>query len=116
MNDWYKRADTEETNIEIKTTDLQIKIGGYVFIVQTENGFNNIILKKVEESKFSIREAFRCFRLFLISKKIQFIRIEGSLRRYNFLKKMFPFCDFKKDDSIKDRNVFYVRIYDTSRS
>lgn len=102
--------DSETKTYEPCDKDKFINIGGYLFAIQ-KNG--NVIMKKCEaDPRFSLLEVFRAFRAYLIKNEIQYIRIEGTPRRYNFLKKMFLHCSILKDNRIKDRNVFYVKVFD----
>lgn len=108
LKNWYQRK-SEVVDTELTADDKFFKIGGYLFVVQKDG---NVLLKKIDESKFSIKEAFRAFRFFLIKEKIQYIRIEGRKNQYSFLKKMFPTLRFVSDDEVKNRDVFFVRVYE----
>ena len=103
-------ADEETKNYKPCDSDKFVKIGGYLFAVQ-KNG--NVIMKKCFDSHFSIYEVFRCFRIWCMSSVgIQYLRVEGTKTRYNFLKRMFPHTSILKDDEEKERNVFYIKVYD----
>lgn len=106
LEKWNAKKD-EETDIELKDGDLFTVFSGFAFVVQKDG---NVVFKKVEECNCMLREVFRIFRLWCKVHDITHIRIEGSLRRYNFLQKMFPFCSFVRDYEIQNRNVFYVRL------
>lgn len=106
-------ADDAETESYVPDfdNDIGIIIDAYVFVVQTKDGFNNVIFAKDEEDKSSmtLRDVFGIFYLFCFYHKLQFLRIEGSPRRYKFLKKMFPFCHFVQEKN-QGRNIFYVKL------
>jgi hypothetical protein len=101
--------DGETRDYQPKDDDIFVKIGGYLFAVQKSG---NVIMKKCGESRFTLYEVFRAFRIWLKTKRIQYIRVEGNERRYNFLKKMFPQNSILKDFDEKNRNVFYIKVFD----
>lgn len=107
---WETLPKDEETeNYIVSDDDRFIKIGGYLFAVQKSG---NVIMKKCGSSHFTVYEVFKCFRFWLIKEKIQFIRVEGKANRYNFLRRMFPHTSILKDNEEKERNVFYIKVFD----
>jgi hypothetical protein len=101
--------DGETRDYQPKDDDSFVKIGGYLFAVQ-ESG--NVIMKKCGYPTFSLRETFKAFRIWCKCSGIQYLRIEGSRKRYNFLSKMFPRVSIIKDLESEDRNIFFVKLYD----
>ncbi|MBQ0003602.1 MAG: hypothetical protein KBT21_08685 [Treponema sp.] len=107
LEQWNKRPD-EDTDIELKEGDLFTILSGFAFVIQKDG---NVICKKItDENRFLLREVFRMFRFFCKFHGITHIRVEGSKKRYNFLPKMFPFCSFVRDEEIKEKNVFFVKL------
>lgn len=108
---WETLPKDEETASYVPDdSDKFVKIGGYLFAVQKSG---NVIMKKCAVSKFSLYEVFRCFRIWCISSVgIQYLRVEGKKTRYNFLKRMFAHTSILKDDEEKERNVFYIKVFD----
>lgn len=107
---WDLLPEDEETkNYSPSDSDKFVQISGYLFAVQ-ESG--NVIMKKWRQSAYTLQEVFRAFRIWVKTKGIQYIRVEGNERRYNFLKKMFPHDSILQDCEVKDRNVFYVKMFD----
>lgn len=107
---WDLLPEDEETKNYIPSdSDKFVQISGYLFAVQ-QGG--NVIMKKCGESRFTLYEVFKAFRIWLKIKGIQYIRVEGSERRYSFLKKMFPQNSILKDFDEKKRNVFYIKVFD----
>lgn len=107
---WDLLPEDEETKDYIPSdTDKFVQISGYLFAVQ-ESG--NVIMKKWRKPDYTLCEIFRAFRSWCKVQEIKYIRIEGDMTRYNFIKKMFPYDSILKDDEVKDRNVFYVKIFD----
>jgi hypothetical protein len=45
-------------------------------------------------------------------QEIQYIRVEGTKNRYQFLSKMFPNTSILKDTEEKLRNVYYIKVFD----
>ena len=103
----WDKSQAPETDIEVTEKDLYAVLCGYAFVVQKDG---NVVFKKVIDTSFSIRDAFRMFRIYCRSHNVRYIRVEGSKRRYNYLFKMFPFCSFVRDDSAPDRNIFFVKL------
>lgn len=101
--------DGETGSYQPMDDDSFVRIGGYLFAVQ-QGG--NVIMKRCGESRFTLYEVFKAFRIWLKTKGIQYIRVEGNERRYNFLKKMFPQNSILKDFDEKKRNVFYIKVFD----
>lgn len=107
---WDLLPEDEETKgYKPSDSDKFVQISGYLFAVQ-ESG--NVIMKKWRKSAYTLCEVFRAFRIWLKTKEIQYIRVEGSERRYNFLKKMFPNNSILRDFEEKNRNVFYIKVFD----
>ena len=107
---WEKLPEDEETKgYKISDDDKFIQLGGYLFCVQKTG---NVIMKRCDKSSFTLYEIFRAFRMWCKAQQIQYLRIEGTKRRYNFLKKMFPHESILKDFEEKERNVFYVKLFD----
>lgn len=107
---WETLPEDEETKNYIPSdTDKFVQISGYLFAVQKSG---NVIMKKWRKSAYTLGEVFRAFRIWCKDQKIKYIRIEGDTTRYNFIRKMFPYDSILKDDEVKDRNVFYVKLFD----
>ena len=101
--------DGETKNYIPSDSDKFVQISGYLFAVQKTG---NVIMKKCGYPTFSIRETFKAFRIWCKCSGIQYLRIEGKKRRYNFLSKMFPKVSILKDLENIERNIFFVKLYD----
>ena len=107
---WDLLPEDEETKDYIPSdTDKFVQISGYLFAVQKSG---NVIMKKWRKSAYTLCEVFRAFRIWCKGQEIKYIRIEGDTTRYNFLVRMFPHVSILKDSEVKDRNVFYVKLFD----
>ena len=105
-----KEKDNETCGYVPNENDLFYLIGNYLFAVETKNGINNIIMKKVfDNCDMSLREVIYSFKDALQNDDVQYIRIEGNTKRYMFLTKMFD--TLYKDPEITDRNVFYGKVF-----
>lgn len=107
----------------IKPSDLIYIDDNYLLVIQREymvcdnitlpprdiKGFNNVLLKSMGSHTKSLLSFLYRSLDWAIQNNIQYIRVEGTLRRYNFLVNIFP--DIIKDESIPDRNVFYIKLY-----
>lgn len=101
--------DEETKNYIPADSDKFVQISGYLFAVQ-ESG--NVIMKRLRKSSYTLCDVFRAFRIWCRTRRIQYLRIEGDKTRYNFIRKMFTYDSILKDDEVKDRNVFYVKLFD----
>lgn len=88
--------------------DIALTIDSYVFVIQTKDGYNNVIFAINGKPMMSLKMVMTAFRLICIIYGIEHLRIEGTPRRYGFLSKMFTDTQFYKEDNDK-RNIFYVR-------
>lgn len=112
--DWNIFPKIKEVDYDAENGDIVLEIYGVLFLIQKTNDMNNIICFRIERSNKTFLQAL--FRLYdyLVFNHIQFIRVEGTLSRYFFLSKvkgLSPNYNVIKDNSITNRNVFYVRLY-----
>lgn len=89
--------------------DLAFVIDGYCFVIQTKNGFNNVIFAKFQDGKTTLRQVFSEFVGIIKEKDILFLRIEGKGNRYRFLPKMFPKSSFVSETE-NGRTTFYIKV------
>lgn len=105
----------EETTVEAIPGDYVFQFGGVVFLLQRKGDCNNVVCQRVEQSKQSLLVSILCFRLALIDCGVQFIRVEGNLKRYKFLKvvskRIGGGCNVIQDTERTDRNIFYIKLY-----
>lgn len=103
---------TSEVDVQAEPGDYVIEIGGILFLLQRKNDFNNVVCFRTKKSSISVREVFMQYAKWLISQNIQYIRVEGNVRRYFFLQKLHPAETTKVmyDYSVSDRNVFYIKL------
>ena len=89
--------------------DIVFEIDSYCFVIQTKNGFNNVIFAKFKDSKMTLRQVFSEFVKIIKEKNILFLRIEGKGNRYRFLPKMFPKSSFLSETE-NGRTTFYIKV------
>lgn len=104
---WASVKDNEETRYRIQKSDDYILLGGVLFVLQKSG---NVIAKRVEPSSFTMKDSIRAFRFWCMKNGVQYLRVEGTKKRYNFLKKMFPHTSILKAQS-KERNIFYIKVF-----
>lgn len=116
---WNSLNLPEECDYEAKEgIDREFFYGGFAFLVNL-NG--NVICLRYKKSKTTFKEALRRFLKFCVTNEIQYLRVEGNCKRYNFLMNphLFPRLknkglDVKKHFTESERlgrNVFYVKVY-----
>lgn len=116
---WNKLPKPEECNVVATAEDKLYVTGGFMFLIMTKNDINNVVcFRYIEKGKTTFKEAVRQFLYWCKNNRIQYLRIEGNTRRYNFFLNPNFFKNLKKnglsiikDEEIKDRNVFYVKVY-----
>ena len=109
---WNKYVDrsNNEINAEAKDGDIVIKHNGLLFLLQTKNGYNNVIIfRKDEDSTDTRLSILQIIQTLYKDYNIFYIRVEGRNNRYNFFYRTFKDY-FVKDFDIKDRDVFYINL------
>ena len=109
---WNKYVDknNNEINAEAKDEDIVIKHNGLLFLLQTKNGYNNVIIFRKDEDSTDTRLSILQIILTLYKDyNIFYIRVEGRNNRYNFFYRTFKDY-FVKDFDIKERDVFYINL------
>ena len=115
---WNKYVDknNNEINAEAKDGDIVIKHNGLLFLLQTKNGYNNVIIFRKDEDSTDTRLSILQIILTLYKDyNIFYIRVEGRNNRYNFFYRTFKDY-FVKDFDIKDRDVFYINLKEAINS
>ena len=115
---WNKYVDksNNEINAEAKDGDIVIKHNGLLFLLQTKNGYNNVIIFRKDEDSTDTRLSILQIILTLFKDyNIFYIRVEGRNNRYNFFYRTFKDY-FVKDFGIKDRDVFYINLKESINS
>lgn len=115
---WNKYVDksNNEINAEAKDGDIVIKHNGLLFLLQTKNGYNNVIIFRKDEDSTDTRLSILQIILTLFKDyNIFYIRVEGRNNRYNFFYRTFKDY-FVKDFGIKDRDVFYINLKESISS
>ena len=113
---WDNIPKDIETQAVAEEGDLITSIGGVAFLIQRRNDYNNIVCIRYKKSKMTFQRVIWHFVNFLKENKIQYIRVEGNERRYNFFLKLAPkmnICCIKDIAESEElhRNVFYLKIY-----
>ena len=115
---WNKYVDknNNEINAEAKDGDIVIKHNGLLFLLQTKNGYNNVIIFRKDEDSTDTRLSILQIILTLYKDyNIFYIRVEGRNNRYNFFYRTFKDY-FVKDFDIKERDVFYINLKEAINS
>ena len=89
---WNKYVDknNNEINAEAKDGDIVIKHNGLLFLLQTKNGYNNVIIFRKDEDSTDTRLSILQIILTLYKDyNIFYIRVEGRNNRYNFFYRTF---------------------------
>lgn len=106
----FNRYSETNNYIPDYENDLAVVIDGYIFVIQAANGFNNVIFARIRTPEKTLLNVFETFKNFCLMNGIEFIRVEGTLYRYNFLSAMFPNSSFIKDYESPDRNIYYIKL------
>lgn len=110
---WNSLPKPVEVNVVADKNDLVTEIGGILYLLQVNNGFNNVVCFRLRKSKMTTLQSFLKYRKWLISKGTRYIRVEGNKRRYKFLSRLNLGDGYKifQDMDESERNVFYIRLY-----
>lgn len=95
--------------------DIVEQIHDLICLCQRTNNANNIIVfaKQKKNGNYNvshIRDMFLFCILLWYKYGIEYVRVEGSSDRYNFISKMFPPEIAIKDMDCPHRNVYYVNL------
>lgn len=113
---WNNLKKPHECECIAQQNDIVCLIEDVVFLCQRKKKCNNIICFNLTDKK-SINHIKSMFKFALILKEqynIEYIRVEGNLRRYRFLEKIFDKNEVIKDVTISHRNVYYCRLKQSS--
>ena len=110
---WNSLPKPKESDVVAEKDDLVVEIGGILYLLQLNNGFNNVVCFRLKKSKMTTLQSFLEYRKWLISKGVEYIRVEGSKRRYWFLARLNPGVGYNviRDTEECGRNVFYIKLY-----
>ena len=108
---WNSLEKPENVSVEAVKGDIVEIVNGVAFLLQTTNGYNNIVSYRVEKSDKSIVWTLLEFCKILYSKyHIEYVRVEGDKGKYRFLDRLFTKKAVVKDDSVKERDVYYCNL------
>ena len=108
---WNSLEKPENVSVEAVKGDIVEIVNGVAFLLQTTNGYNNIVSYRVEKSDKSIVWTLLEFCKILYSKyHIEYVRVEGDKGKYRFLDRLFTKKAVVKDDSVKNRDVYYCNL------
>ena len=110
---WNSLPKPKEADVVAERDDLVVEIGGILYLLQINNGFNNVVCFRLKKSKMTTLQSFLEYRKLLISNGVEYIRVEGNKRRYWFLERQNPGAGYNVIQDIKEceRNVFYIKLY-----
>ena len=108
---WNSLEKPENVSVEAVEGDIVEIVNGVAFLLQTTNEYNNIVAYRVEKNDKSIVWTLLEFCKILYSKyHIEYVRVEGDKGKYRFLDRLFTKKVVVKDDSVKDRDVYYCNL------
>lgn len=108
---WNSIEKPDNVNVEAAEGDIVEQIDGVLFLLQTQNGYNNIVAYRVEKSSESIVKTFLEYCLLLYNEyNIKYVRIEGDKNKYDFIKRFFKRNQAIKDKTVKNRDVYYCNL------
>lgn len=110
---WNSLPKPKEADVVAERDDLVVEIGGILYLLQINHGFNNVVCFRLKKSKMTTLQSFLEYRKWLISKGVEYIRVEGNKKRYWFLARQNPGVGYNVVQDIKEceRNVFYIKLY-----
>lgn len=107
-NDLTKPDNIDEAAQE---GDILEKVNGVLFLLQTKNGYNNVIAYRVENSPKNIVWTLYEYCMLIHDKhNIKCVRIEGDKGKYAFLERAFTRNEVRRDRTEKTRDVYYCNL------
>lgn len=111
VEDWNTLEKPDNINVIAEEGDIVEKVNGVLYLLQTRNGYNNIVAYRVEESdKFIVWTLYEYCILIHDKYGIDYVRVEGDKGKYKFLEKAFNRNIVRKDKQEKERDVYYCNL------
>ena len=108
---WNSLGKPENVSVAAEEGDIVEIVNGVAFLLQTTGEYNNIVAYRVEKNDKSIVWTLLEFCKILYSKyHIEYVRVEGDKGKYRFLERLFTKKAVVKDNSVKDRDVYYCNL------
>lgn len=105
---WNSFEKPSNVDVVAKEGDKVEDINGVLFLLQTENEYNNVVAFRHDVSDKNIIWTLYEYCVLLRDKYgIDYIRVEGDKNKYAFLKRVFTKKEVIKDRSETERDVFY---------
>lgn len=110
--DFWNSYEKPSHNVDTRAIpgDYVLEIGGLLYLIQRKNEANNIVCFRIEKSDMTVLTSFLILRKWLIAQNILYIRVEGTKKRYNFLKKLNLDGFNVRQADVEDKNVFYIKL------
>lgn len=117
IEDWNTLEKPDNINVVAEECDIVEKVNGVLYLLQTRNGYNNIVAYRVEESdKFIVWTLYEYCILIHDKYGIDYVRVEGDKGKYKFLEKAFNRNIVRKDKQEKVRDVYYCNLKEARES
>lgn len=110
---------TDEVDLQAKPYEPQFFYGGFAWLLQFPSC--NVVCLRYKPTKTTFKKSLQAFLRFLKKQQIQYIRVEGSPGRYNFLQRSDFFPKLKhnglnvvrhqRESAELGRDVFYIKVY-----
>lgn len=111
IEDWNKIKKPSNVDVKAEDGDIVEKVNGVLYLLQTNNGYNNIIAYRVEPSdKFIVWTLLEYCILIYEKYNIKYVRVEGDKGKYRFLERNFSRNIVRKDKNEKERDVYYCNL------
>lgn len=117
IEDWNRLEKPDNIDVVAEEGDIVEKVNGVLYLLQTRNGYNNIVAYRVEESdKFIVWTLYEYCILLQDKYHIDYVRVEGDKGKYRFLEKAFSRKEVRKDKQEKARDVYYCNLKEARES
>lgn len=111
IQDWNNIAKPYNVNVAAEPGDIVESVNGVLYLLQTKNGYNNIVAYRTEPSdKNIIWTLFEYCILMHDKHHIDYVRVEGDKGKYKFLERFFNKKSVRKDTREKERDVYYCSL------
>jgi hypothetical protein len=111
IKEWNDLKKPDNIDVMAEEGDIVEEIDGIMFLLQTRNGFNNVVAFRIKKSDKHIIWSLYSYCILLYDKYgIEYIRVEGDKGKYDFLKRFFSRKKIVKDKDISERDVYYCNL------
>lgn len=117
IENWNNIKKPSNVDVTAEEGDIIESVDGVLFLLQTRNGYNNIVCLRTSPSdRHIVWTLLEYIKLLREKHDIKYVRVEGSKGKYSFLRRMFTKKQVIQDKGITDRDVYYCNLEESYKT